>query len=305
MKSIRSILVATDLTEVSDEVLRAAGALAALTGAQLHVLHAFDLQVLPYSDAAHAHITFAGRVAEAERVLNEQIGRTVRPGVDVASREVVIYVAHRAILERAEAVGADLIVLGPHRRRALADRVLGGTADRVIRTSSVPVLVVRGPLSLPLRRVMVPLDLSEPALGALDVALEWSDALRPHTDEAPEGPAVSVLHVIPRVYNFEDFPFGDTVIGPALHREVEAARSRVGATGALSVHEEVCWGDVPADEILRAAEQEKVDLLVMATHGRGALKRALIGSVTSAVAQGARCPVLLVPPALWSAEPEG
>jgi nucleotide-binding universal stress UspA family protein len=108
MKLIQSILVATDLTEVSDEVLRAAGALAARTGAKLHILHAFDFQVLPYSDAAHAHITFAGRIEEAKRALDAQIGRTVRPGVEVASREVVIYVAYRAILERAEEVGADL-----------------------------------------------------------------------------------------------------------------------------------------------------------------------------------------------------
>jgi nucleotide-binding universal stress UspA family protein len=302
MRKIASILVATDLTEVSDEVLRAAAALAALTGAKLHVLHAFDFQALPYSDAYIARATFQGRIDDARRALDEQIDRTVPRAVDVASRDVVIFVAHRAILEHAEAVGADLIVLGPHRRRARGDAILGSTADRVIRTADVPCLVVRGPLSLPLRRVMVPLDLSSPALGALDVALEWSEALRPSEDDEPLGPRVAVLHVIPRVFDVKDFSFDSAVIGPELDREVEAALSRVGGTGLLDVREEVCWGDLPADEILRAAEREEPDLLVLATHGHGALKRALIGSVASAVARRANCPVLLVPPALWSAE---
>jgi nucleotide-binding universal stress UspA family protein len=151
---------------------------------------------------------------------------------------------------------------------------------------------------------MVPLDLSKPALGALDVALAWSGELRPTADDAPLGPEVIVLHVIPRVYNFEDFPFGHAVIGPELHREVEAALGRVRGAGLIDVREELCWGDSPADEILRAAEEEKTDLLVMATHGHGALRRAIIGSVASAVARGARCPVLLVPPALWNVAPE-
>lgn len=303
MRKIESILVATDLTEVSDEVLRAAAALAALTGAKLHVLHAFDFQALPYSDAYLARATFQGRIDDAKRALDEQIHRTVPSAVNVASRDVVIFVAHRAILEHAEAVGADLIVLGPHRQRARGDAFLGSTADRVIRTADVPCLVVRGPLSLPLRRVMVPLDLSSPALGALDVALEWSEALRPNEDDEPLGPRVTVLHVIPRVFDVKDFSFESAVIGPELDRAVEAALARVGGTGVLDVREEVCWGDVPADEILRAAEREETDLLVLATHGHGALRRALIGSVASAVARRARCPVLLVPPALWSAEP--
>lgn len=303
MRKIASILAATDLTEVSDEVLRATAALAALTGAKLHVLHAFDFHALPYSDAYVAHATFQGRIDDARRALDEQIHRTVPPEVDVASRDVVIFVAHRAILELAGAVGADLIVMGPHRRRARGDAFLGSTVDRVIRTADVPCLVVRGPLSLPLRRVLVPLDLSLHALGALDVALEWSDALRPSEDDEPLGPRVTVMHVIPRVFDVKDVSFESAVIGPELDREVEAALARVGGAGVLDVREEVRWGDAPAEEILRAAERKEVDLLILATHGHGALKRALIGSVASAVARRADCPVLLVPPALWGAEP--
>ena len=238
----------------------------------------------------------------AECALDEQIRRTVRPGVDVASQEVVIHVAYRAILDRADAVDADLLVLGAHRKRPLGDAFLGSTADRVIRSARAPCLVVRGPLSLPLRRVMVPLDLSEPALGALDVALEWSESLGPLSEDGTPAPELIVLHVIPQVFDFEAATVKGAVIGPELRRAVGAARARVGGASPIHVREEVHWDDSPAEEIVRTADAEKVDLVVLGTHGYGALKRALIGSVASGVARGASCPVLLVPPALWSTE---
>lgn len=301
MKLLRSILVATDLTETSDEVLRAAAALAALTDAELHVLHAFDLELLPYTEKSAETVGFAERIRAAEQELDGQISRVVPPDVRVARRDVEIFVAHRAILERADAVAADLIVFGPHKRRPLGDAFLGSTADRVIRSADVPCLVVRGPLRLPLRQVMVPLDLSEPAIAALELALVWSDAFRPHGDDMDVGPRVTVLHVMPRMLAGGDFPFDHAMIGPGLHKAIEGAVARSGAGGNVEVVEEVSWGDTPSEEILQAAVRDDADLLVLATHGHGAVKRALIGSVAAAVARESTIPVLLVPPALWSA----
>src|SRR5690606_40827742 len=130
----------------------------------------------------------------------------------VLFRSVAIHAAHRAIRERAEAVAADLIVLGPHRRHAVGDRFLGSTADRVIRTAEAPCLIVRGPLSLPLRRVLVPVDLSGPALGALDVALAWGHALGPLEEDGARDSRVVVLHVVPPAFASDDFPFARPVI---------------------------------------------------------------------------------------------
>jgi len=305
MRKLESILVASDLTEGSDEVVRAAASIAARTNARLHALHAFDFQALPYSEERLARVTFADRIDEAKRALREQVRRTSPPGVDVASEEVVIYIAHKAIRDRAEAVDADLIVMGPHRPLPVGDRFLGSTTDRVIRTVKAPCLIVRGALSLPLRRVLVPIDLSEPALAALDLALEWSDALGPDGKDAGAAPRLTVLHVIPPVLGREDAPFEHSVIGPELHREVNDAVERVDGTPSVEIREEVCWGTVPSDEILRVAEREDTDLVVLATHGHGAVRRALTGSVASAVARAADGPVLLVPPSMWSDEEAG
>lgn len=297
---IRSILAATDLSDPSDGALRAAGALAAFTGAELHVLHAFDLPPTPYSDEdSLVSPTFGGRLREAERALDEQIRRMVPDAVEVASRGVQIYVAHRAIAERAEAVSADLVVLGPHRRRSAPGEFLGSTADRVIRTASMPCLVVRSHLKLPLHRVVVPFDLSEPSRGALDVAIDWGAALAGPLDEGCAVLDLRVVHVLPpRVVH--DLPSGRAVVGPELHRQVEDSLARSERTSEVLVQEELLWGEAAPEAITTYADREKADLIVLATHGHGAVKRALLGSVASAVVRRAQCSVLLVPPALWS-----
>jgi nucleotide-binding universal stress UspA family protein len=292
---IRSILVATDLSEASEEVMRAAAGLAAAKQAELHVLHAFDFPSTSQSAESVAPPSFQGKIEAVERDLDEQIRRTVPDTVRVASRRVEIYVAHRAIIDGARGAAADLIVVGPHSHRRLGDEILGSTADRVLRTADVPCLVVRAPLSLPLRRVVVPFDLSPSAIGALEVGLAWAVILGARHD-ASSATELTVLHIMPRAFDLPEFPFDREAIGPDLHREVEAARQRVSGASELDVREDLRWGDTPVDEIVRVAADEQTDLLVLGTHGHGILKRALIGSVASGVARRASCPVLLVPP---------
>jgi nucleotide-binding universal stress UspA family protein len=296
----RSILAATDLTRESDPVLRTAAAIASRSGATLHVIHAFDIPRTPYVEAPAAAFTFQRRLDDSEAELRRQVDRCVPADVVVGSRVVDIYTAHRAILDRAEAVEASLVVVGPHTRGALDFGFLGTTADRVIRASDVPVLVAHGVVALPLRRVLVPLDLSERARGALDVALGWAAGLGAH-DASPPLPAVEVeiLHVVPRMPGMADPPFARAAVEPGLNADVARAMRDVPCADELDVTEEIVWGERPDREIVRRAAEGRAGLVVMATHGYGAVKRALIGGVASAVTRDAPCPVLLVPPSLW------
>jgi len=290
----RSILAATDLTEGSDAIVRAAAGVAEAVGAELHVVHAFDLE--PGGASPEGAVpSFPDRVAACERRLEEQV-RRADPTGRTASRRVEIRVAHRAVLECAQAVSADLIVLGPHRVRPLGDRMLGSTADRVIRSATAPCLVVRGDLRLPLRKLLVPFDFSTHSRAALEVALGWGAAL------GGAGTRVEVVHVIQSIFNRESDLFEEPEVEPEVEREVRAAATRLPAAQGLDVGVEVVWGDLPAEEILGAAGKGPPDLIVMGTHGYGGVRRALIGSVASAVARRAGESVLLVPPRLPLAE---
>jgi nucleotide-binding universal stress UspA family protein len=298
---IRSVLVATDLGNASDDVVGSAGRLARAAGASLHVIHAFDLALSVYPEVTAGAPTFQGRIEEAETLLAAQLARALAEGVQAASREIVIYQAHRAILARAADVRADVIVLGPHRGGGGA--VLGTTADRVVRTALCPCLVVRAPLELPLWRVVVPTDLSEPARGALSTALAWAECLGAPSPDLPTSRVrLDLVHVMPCFFEAGDLPVSHAAIGPLLHQDVEAVLA--GHGGGVDVREELVWGDGPAREIAAYAQREDAGLIVLGTHGHGILKRALIGSVASAVARTAPCPVLLVPPSGWSGADE-
>ncbi|HEX6374017.1 MAG TPA: universal stress protein [Longimicrobium sp.] len=294
---IRSVLAATDLTPASDDVLGSAARLARAAGARLHVIHAFDLELSAYPEIDGSAPTFPGRIAEAHERLDAQLAHTLPEGMEADSREIVIYVAHRAILDRAAQVQADVIVLGPHRDRSAG--LLGTTADRVIRSAPCPCLVVHHPLTLPLRRVLVPIDLSDPAAGALATALGWCERLGP-ADAALLLPPVQldVVHVIPRFLDCDELAANHAAMGPRLSAQVE--RALAGHGSQVDVREELLWGDPAATEIVRYAAQRHAELIILATHGHGALTRALVGSVASAVARTAPCAVLLVPPAQWS-----
>jgi nucleotide-binding universal stress UspA family protein len=299
--AIRSILAATDLSEISNEVLRAAGAIAARTGAALHVVHVYDFPPNPHLDPVDGTPTFQGRIHSAERAVDAQLAAVLPPGAAVASREVVIDVPHRAILAAALKVSADLVVLGPHRKGGVEQRILGSTADRIVRSADVPCLVVRCYFNLPLHRIVVPVDLSDPAREALDLALDWGGQLGPGSTPSV-GPAldVRVVHVLPpALMGLDGLASGHARVGPELHRDVGAALARAAHRSSISVREELLWGKSEAEEIVRYAHDEGAGLLVLATHGRGAVSRALVGSVTSAVARDSKVCVLLVPPSLW------
>jgi nucleotide-binding universal stress UspA family protein len=300
--NFRSILVATDLEPGTDVALSNAAALASTLGAELHVVHTVSLPTAEYPTAP-ASIDTQREVHAARRLLREQLERALGSDAKVASQQVRSDSAHRGINARAGEVEADLIVLGPHRPRMFRGPILGNTADRVLRSASVPVLILSEPLELPLERVVVPIDLSDPARGALDQALIWANSLGVRA--ATGGAAnveVNVLHVIPRMFEAYDFPFDRAVIVPQLRSEIDEAFTRVGEGTDAEVRDEVVWGNAPADEICRYVEDHDASLLVMGTHGYGALGRALIGSITSRVARAAPCPLLLVPPPLWEGE---
>ncbi|HLL48434.1 MAG TPA: universal stress protein, partial [Longimicrobiaceae bacterium] len=240
------------------------------------------------------------RLQAAEEALWAQLRRAAPEAPAPGGSAVQVDAPHRAVARRAREIGAGLVVLGPHRLRMVADRLLGTTADRVIRGAECPVLVVRGEPRLPLRRITVPIDPRDPAAGALDVALGMAQALGAHArDGELTGVELRVLHLAQPGAGADGWMPRRAVVGPEMSPAVEAALARAGGGAEVEVREEVVWGGPPAREIVRLAEEDGTELLVLGTHGRGAVGRALAGSVGSEVARAAPCPVLLVPPRMW------
>ena len=274
--SFRSILVATDLSDGSDLLIHAAAEVAGRSGAALHVVHSADVLT---AAAPGTGRTFEERVAWGEGAVDRQIGRVVPAGVRV-DRHVGASAPDRTIMEQADAVAADLIVLGPHVRGA-SGRFLGSTAEQVLGGAGVPCLVVRAPVQVPAHHVTAAVDPRHLVSAVLDAAVRWALLFG-----ESRRPRLSALYIT-----------GDRSGGPppALTDALRDAVSRGGAGDRVDAAVEVRGTDV-VESILLFAEAEASDLLVLSTHNRGMLGRALLGSVSAEVTRRAPCNVLLVPP---------
>jgi nucleotide-binding universal stress UspA family protein len=145
MSNLRRILVGTDFSPTSDSALDWAIELAARVDASVTLLHAYEIPVMGFPDATViATPEVASRITGAATAALEQtVDRKRGMGVpiDGVLREGA---AWEEINRVADEIGADLVAIGTHGRRGLARALLGSVAERVIRTSTHPVVTVRG-----------------------------------------------------------------------------------------------------------------------------------------------------------------
>jgi nucleotide-binding universal stress UspA family protein len=149
MKAYRRILVAVDGSAASNKGLREALRLARAEGASVCLLH-----VVNEFPAFAAMDGMAGAVVDLVPALREGGKRVLAKAKAVAAKagvpaktllsERIGGPAADPIVREARKQRADLIVLGTHGRRGVRRLVLGSDAEQVVRTASVPVLLVRG-----------------------------------------------------------------------------------------------------------------------------------------------------------------
>jgi len=119
-----------------------------------------------------------------------------------------------------------------------------------------------------------------------DAALNWATSLARDTNAR-----LLILHVQepPIVYGYGAAYYG--VVNPDLDQQREMLEKVVPKDPSVSFEHHLVEG-TPAEAIVRFADREGVDLIVMGTHGRTGISRALMGSVAEAVVRHASCPVL-------------
>jgi nucleotide-binding universal stress UspA family protein len=142
--ALRSILAPVDFGAGSDHSLDVALDLAKLTGASVHVLHVYQIPVYGFPDGAFlAGPEIATRLSEAaQKGLDSVVARVGDRGVKV---DGVLRQGNPPdeIVAAAQALACDAIVIGTHGRKGLAHALMGSVAERVVRTSPVPVLTIR------------------------------------------------------------------------------------------------------------------------------------------------------------------
>jgi nucleotide-binding universal stress UspA family protein len=277
--SLDRILIPLDGSELAEAILPQVHRLLLRTGSEVLLL-----QTVPYPP--DFHIALPTILEDAHRYVRRKTFELVNSGIR-ARGLVEQGLAAGTILDVAARESVSLVAMSTHGRTGLSRWAFGSVAEKVLRASPAPLLLLRsfrpGPgkglsrgklQELPFRNILVPVDGREASLSVLSTVLEIARPIDAH---------VTLLCV------HEPSPYEgrwDSADQPA------ASAQEILSAACIPVRTELRKGDA-ALEILRAADDLSADLIAMSTHGRSGPSRWVLGSVTEKVLHGATVPMLV------------
>jgi nucleotide-binding universal stress UspA family protein len=296
------ILVPLDGSVLAEQAIPFASAVAKNDGTLIYA------QIVPKAEAIHG---LTGGTVASEGDVSALFNQTALTDLNNAANrwtsiapqyEVAIAAGDptEQILQLALDRGVDLIVIASHGRGALGRWTFGSVADRLARSSTVPVLIVRptdgdgAHKVIPeIKRILVPTD------GSLlsEAATNEAALLAKHLNR----PIVLVRAIFPEAELAPTAGF-DAVYAPEIYNELSASLEADAKSGLDRVAEalrkdgievEIALVHGPAALTIEEAAKPD-DLIVMSSHGRSGFKRWLIGSVAEKLVRTAPCPVVLV-----------
>ncbi len=299
----QTILVPLDGSALSERAVPVVAFLARGTGAQVVLVRAVHTPGVPAAVLSEAQIA---DMDEAELYLKRVAAPLVEQGITVEVG-VPYATAEDGIIDEINLRDAELVVMTTHGRTGFGRWMYGSVAEAVLSRSPVPVLLVRAsdqpvpaPFDHPTPTILVPLDGSSFAEEALPHAMALAQALDAE---------VALVHVYePPVLTENDLYTKVDKVGPKLTQEHQAIEQYIAnlthhlTSLGLRVRPILKAGDV-VQSILEEEWASHASLVVMATHGRTGIRRALFGSVAMDIVRAGDLPVLLVRPVDFMSQP--
>ena len=283
LSAAHRVLCAVDLTSHSDITVQRASLLARQMGSELRFVHAVDDSRSERMLRMRTALAQARLLSLAEQVATEG---AARPAVSVKVGSTT-----HAIAAAAREWQPDLIVMGRPRRQRF-ELLIGTTAERIIRATHCPLLIVNGSVRTPYRKVVLATDLSATSvhvartavkMGWLDDAYTWIV----HAFNPPHSgllPADVEGQLAAHRQHWRGVMSRD-LLQKLSDEGIDAARVEVIIEAAR-----------PFDAIERSLEIARPELLVIGTSRWFVLKRLLFGSVADKVLRRIVCDVLAISP---------
>ena len=294
------VLVATDLSDASDEAVRQSHVFAGQHGTLTAVyvvprLATTGLDPLFPAGALQATLAVPDLESRAMVAVQARV-RSLTGREDVAVLARVGVPEQEIIAAAASAEGIapfDAIVVGSHGRTGLARMLLGSVAEKVARSAPCHVLVARHLPPDAQAVVVIATDLTEASDVAFDIAIREATqrSARLFAVHAIEDPHVAA-------YSELAAAFGATALGPPpeFEREVNGALASMLArklAGSSVIGEAVVVNGNAATALVRLSEQVGASLLVVGTGKKSTLERLAIGSVAEKIVRHTHCSVLV------------
>jgi len=305
---MKTILVALDGSSFAEATLPVALGLAKQLGAQIELVTVHEPMPGRHNisgSSTHEHVLerelIAARHEAAVRALDAVRDRIMqRADAPVVTTTVLAGVPAERLLKHATERGASLLIVATHGLGGLSRQWMGSVTDALVRHATIPIVTVRPDASYEsrtpdaraewtLRRLLVTLDGSK----AAERILEPLQALVPTT----------VAYQLLRVISPQNQLL--RALTPTSEHERDLAEQRQAATDYLdeikarlqaagvSATQRIMTDSVVAHAIADCAHEPDIDLVAIATHGRGAIGRLALGSVADKVLRSTDKPVML------------
>ena len=296
---IRNILVPIDFSEPSLEAVEAALPLIKHFGADLHLAHVFEPDYPLSSMLAIPLVVPELEVGEEVRRQLRDLAKDYSVPLRRANIHAIRGRPFEEICRLAQEIDIDLIVTATRGNTGLKHLVLGSTAERVVRYSPCPVLVVRASDSkkksaqqlATFRKILVSVDFSDCSMKGLEYAKKLAREFRAK---------LILLHSIALQYYVASDEYARYDLPLLLEQIDEAAKQQM-----RDLVQQTNWNGVEVEtsiqighagqQICVEAGDRKADLIAISTHGRTGFEHVLLGSTAEYVVRHASCPVLVVP----------
>ena len=280
MKLIEKILFATDFSESAARAAKTATELAVKFGSEIVPVH-----VMPKLDVPGVTMKMVKNAADKE--LKQIVSQMENVGVTVQKPLLLKGNPFLQIINQAELLDVNVIVMGAGDRAAGQKVKLGTTAEKVIRKSQKPVWAVTA--SRGINRILCPVDMSHASKRALKNAIHLARVVQ----------AELTVMLVVKSYAAVLKGMGDDVVKSvqkaAKEKDLAGFKKFLAKFnfGDLEWHSEVRYG-IPSREIVKLAREKKADLLIMGSVGMGASRLSLMGTVAEKVLREMPCSVVTV-----------
>lgn len=293
MTRLHTILAATDLSAAARLACERAVRLASACDARLELQHVVNTGALD-----SLRLLFASQPDDLQQRLLDEAREELRSLLaelhdglgGSANLHLGIGNVVNEITRQADALDADLLVLGAHGSSLVRDLIVGSTTERVLRRTGRPLLVVRRPAPRGYRQVLIPVDFSARSLKAIEVARRL----------APKA-ALVLLHTfeVPLEGRLRHAGVSEqelAALRASAQREGETRMAELIARAGLpaaALHSLVLYGD-PSVQILEHERLQGSELIVIGKRGQNSLEDLLLGSVTKHILSQAQSDVLVI-----------
>lgn len=281
MKPLQPIIASTDFSTPGNQAIARARVIAKATSASLALVHVIRQGVM---DTLRLLVK-TGEAAMEQRLVDEARHRLEElasqpPAGTMPSLYIEEGLPLQAIITRADALDAGLVVIGSRGEDYLSRLLLGTTAESLLRLSSRSSLIVKAEPAGTYRKVLVPVDFSSWSIRSLQTALQvapGAEIILLHAFEAPFEAELRFAGVKEETITRHIIEALDDA-----RRQLREFADGISEARSARLELKVVHGDA-SYVVLDQIREQGCELVVMGKHGKGVIEELLLGSVTKHV----------------------